>query len=444
MTLTALDSGKATKIDLFSLKTIQMRTFHITWFAFFLCFFGWFAHAPLMNSTIGPDLHLDKAQKVTAFIASVGVTIFARLVIGYFCDLLGPRKSYVGLLVFGAFTVAISSFVHSYETYLITRMMLGVIGASFVMTSYHTSVMFAPNCVGIANATTAGWGNMGGGVTQAVMPMIASGMLAFGFANSELSKWRPAMFVPAALMVIVAWLYWKYTTDCPKGNYSDLPDARPQKRAGEKGLFVGAVTDYRVWILFAMYGACFGIELFVNGQAASYFQTRFTMAETSAGVIASLFGLMNLFARSAGGWLGDRFGAGAGLQGRVRWLVAVVFCESIAIAIFAKMSVLPLAIIAMIVFSLFVQMAEGATFSVVPFINKRSLGAVSGIVGAGGNVGAVCYAQFYMRSGLELDSVFTYLALVVCGISILGLGIRFSPEVEASARREFDAATASV
>ena len=38
----------------------------------------------------------------------------------------------------------------------------------------------------------------------------------------------------------------------------------------------------------------------------------------------------------------------------------------------------------MIVFSLFVQMSEGATFSVVPFINRRALGSVSGIVGAAG------------------------------------------------------------
>ena len=42
----------------------------------------------------------------------------------------------------------------------------------------------------------------------------------------------------------------------------------------------------------------------------------------------------------------------------------------------------------LIAFSLSVQMAEGATFSVVPFINKKAIGSISGIVGAGGNVGA--------------------------------------------------------
>ena len=42
-------------------------------------------------------------------------------------------------------------------------------------------------------------------------------------------------------------------------------------------------------------------------------------------------------------------------------------------------------------------MAEGATFSVVPFINKKAIGAVSGIVGAGGNVGAFL-AAFLLKS----------------------------------------------
>jgi NNP family nitrate/nitrite transporter-like MFS transporter len=45
-------------------------------------------------------------------------------------------------------------------------------------------------------------------------------------------------------------------------------------------------------------------------------------------------------------------------------------------------------IVFLILFSLTVQMAEGATFSVVPFINKKAIGSISGIVGAGGNVGA--------------------------------------------------------
>jgi len=431
---------RATRIDLFSLKTVHMRTFHLSWFAFFLCFFGWFAHAPLLPATIGPDLGLSEQQKISAFIGSVAITIGARLLIGVLCDRIGPRRSYVMLLVFGAIVVAGSSLAYDWPTYFLSRLCIGVIGASFVITQYHTSVMFAPNCVGIANATTAGWGNLGGGVTQAVMPMVAAAMLTLGLAESELTKWRPAMFAPAILMLVVAALYWKYTTDCPEGNYEDLPDRRPRRKQGESGWFMSAASDYRVWVLFAMYGGCFGMELFVDDRAAAYFQGRFGMAETTAGFVAALFGLMNLFARTLGGWLGDKFAATSGLTGRVRWLVFVMVAEGLTLLLFSRMETVALTIVTMLLFSLCVQMACGATYSVVPFINRQSLGAVSGIVGAGGNVGAVIYAQFLLRSGMPLETVFFYFGWIVVTVGFLGMAIRFSTEAEQRAKLEFQAA----
>ena len=161
----ALENGKATSIKLFSLATPQMRTFHLTWFAFFLCFFGWFGIAPLM-AVVREDLLLTKAQIGNTIIASVAITIVARLVIGWLCDRIGPRLAYSGLLILGSIPVMCIGLAQNYETFLLFRLAIGVIGASFVITQYHTSVMFAPNVVGTANATTAGWGNLGGGVTQ--------------------------------------------------------------------------------------------------------------------------------------------------------------------------------------------------------------------------------------------------------------------------------------
>jgi len=57
----------------------------------------------------------------------------------------------------------------------------------------------------------------------------------------------------------------------------------------------------------------------------------------------------------------------------------------------------------MIIFSAFVQAAEGACYGVVPFVSCRSYGIVAGLVGAGGNVGsAVTQALFFAdNEGLE-------------------------------------------
>ena len=163
--------NKATSIDLFSLRTRQMRAFHMSWFAFFLCFFAWFGIAPLM-AIVREELSLTKAQIGNTIIASVAITILARLFIGWLCDRIGPRLSYTILLIVGAIPVMSIGLADSYESFLLFRLGIGVIGASFVITQYHTSVMFAPNCVGTANATSAGWGNLGGGVTQMVMPIV--------------------------------------------------------------------------------------------------------------------------------------------------------------------------------------------------------------------------------------------------------------------------------
>jgi NNP family nitrate/nitrite transporter-like MFS transporter len=48
-----------------------------------------------------------------------------------------------------------------------------------------------------------------------------------------------------------------------------------------------------------------------------------------------------------------------------------------------------------VVASMFVQGAEGATFAVIPMINKRMTGQIAGMAGAYGNVGAVIYLVLF-------------------------------------------------
>src|SRR6185503_11188567 len=95
---------KATKINLLDFKSVPMRAFHITWFTFFLCFFGWFGIAPLMP-IIRKDLGLTQGQIGNIIIASVAITIFARLFFGWLCDKIGPRLCYLILLTAGSIPV---------------------------------------------------------------------------------------------------------------------------------------------------------------------------------------------------------------------------------------------------------------------------------------------------------------------------------------------------
>ena len=453
--------GKAVRIRLFNFSTPQMRAFHMSWFAFFLCFFAWFGIAPLMK-VVRDEMALTQSQIGWLVIGSVAITVVARLLIGWLCDRIGPRRAYTWLLVLGSLPVMGIGLAQDFQTFLVFRLLIGIIGAAFVITQYHTSVMFGPNVVGTANATTAGWGNLGGGVTQLAMPIVL-GILTVGayvpftdirflpgLGLSDDVGWRVAMVLAGLMCAAVGVAYYFLTQDAPEGNYRELRAAgklAPGKSV--KGSFAAAARDPRVWALFVVYGACFGIELTVNNVLALYFLDYFAFFESMsamqavqwAGAAAMLFGLMNVFARTLGGACGDLFGRRWGLSGRVRWLFIALFAEGLALMFFSQMSVLVAAIPALIVFSLFVQMSEGATFSVVPFVNKKALGSVAGMVGAGGNAGAVA-AGFLFRGAIPWPTAFLVLGALVTGAAFLVFAVRFSAAAELEERNALQAARA--
>jgi len=79
----------------------------------------------------------------------------------------------------------------------------------------------------------------------------------------------------------------------------------------------------------------------------------------------------------------------------------------------------------MIGFALFVKMSNGATYAVVPFINKNAVGSVAGIVGAGGNLGAVLMGFLFKSEDLTYNDAFKIIGYCILGIAALAFTIRF-------------------
>lgn len=427
-------ASKANSITLTDFHTPQMRAFHLTWMAFFICFFAWFACAPLMPVIKG-EFGLSVAQIANINIAAVAITILVRLLVGPLCDRYGPRKTYTGLLALGAIPVLGVAFAQSYESFLLFRLGIGAVGASFVITQYHTSVMFAPKVVGTANAAAAGWGNSGGGAAQAAMPLLLAALLMAGV--SETLGWRIALMVPGVAMLIMAVVYWRYTQDCPAGNFSELRAAGVAFEGGSKGgwaSFKAACRNHRAWLLFVTYGACFGIEIFIHNIAAIYYVDHFGLSLGAAGMAAGSFGLLALFARALGGWLSDRSAGrvGGDLNSRVTVLFVLMVGEGLGLLWFANADGVAFALLAMLCFGLFTHMACGATYALVPFVAPTALGGVAGIVGAGGNVGAVL-AGFLMKGTGDVRQTLMILGGLVVVASLCALGARFSSTATSAA-----------
>ncbi len=107
--------------------------------------------------------------------------------------------------------------------------------------------------------------------------------------------------------------------------------------------------------------------------------------------------------------------------------------------LFSQMRVLPLAIATMMLTGLFVKMSNGANYSVVPFVNKRALGAVAGIVGAGGNAGAVLAGFLFKTSNLSYSQAFMILGVAILACSPFAFALRFAEHDEVAAKREIEA-----
>jgi len=422
------ENGKATTLRLFSWGKSKEANPHMRgfWFAtasFFWAFVGWFAFAPLMavvrediglcdgfddkgKCKCGPGTECKKLIGYSGLVA-VASTIFVRVVLGGFLEKFGPRKVQATLLSLGALFVACSAGVTNATGLIVVRFFIGSVGATFVTNQFWSSILFNPKIVGMTNATAAGWGNLGGGVTQFLMPLIYS-LFLDGFGLSKSASWRVSMFVPAVIFLIVAVSLTFFSMDTPHGKFNVTQLGKSKVSPMD---YVECLKDIRVVIMIMQYGACFGTELVMNNRLALHFKDYdwtdgVVLSIQTAGLAASAFGLMNLFARSVGGIFSDFMFARFGFPGRIWAQFLALTLEGIGLLLFSFMTAFSAALPCLLLFSLGVQMAEGTSYGIVPFMIPQHLGPVSALVGAGGNLGAVIATQaFYVAMDVDDDLI---------------------------------------
>uniref|UniRef100_A0A7S3LCV2 Nitrate/nitrite transporter n=1 Tax=Amphora coffeiformis TaxID=265554 RepID=A0A7S3LCV2_9STRA len=403
---------KASEIKLCSFARPHMRAFHCSWWGFFIAFFIWFAVAPLL-SEIRDDIGITKKDVWTSNIVGVGGTIFMRFILGPMCDKYGARILFSVVLCVASIPTACIGFVNSATGLAIIRLFIGIAGGTFVMCQYWSSRMFTKEVVGTANALCGGWGNLGGGVTQLVMGSALFPLFKVFYDDDSEKAWRTVTVVPAIVAFITGITIYYISDDAPKGNYSELKKHGNMPEVSAAASFRTGAFNFNTWVLFLQYACCFGVELTMNNAAALYFKDEFGQSTESAAAIASIFGWMNLFARGLGGYFSDGANARYGMRGRIWVQCILLLCEGALVLVFANSNDLSGAIVIMIFFSLFVQAAEGSTYGIVPYVDPPSTGSIAGIVGAGGNSGAVGFGLGFRQLGYE-D------AFIIMGCTILG------------------------
>jgi NNP family nitrate/nitrite transporter-like MFS transporter len=439
-----MSESSESRINLLSF-TGKTRILHLTWFAFFLTFYVWFNHAPLMAS-IRDALGLTDQQVKTLLILNVALTIPARIIIGMLVDAFGPRRIYSFLLFVSSFLCFGFAFTDDFERLALMRFLLGFVGAGFVIGIRMISEWFPARQVGLAEGIYGGWGNFGSAAAALTLPTIA---LAFGGDNG----WRYAIALTGVMTLVYSGIFFLTVSDTPKGSTYFKPKKNGAMEVTSPGDFflylvmniplyaalallawklgptnlalLGAgVTDmiyavlaglyafqclriyqinrhvfreevpafdrYRfkqVAVLDLAYLVTFGSELAVVSMLPLFFKDTFGLSQVAAGMLASGYAFMNLMARPGGGLISDRFGRRKTLLILLAGLAGGYFLMS---QISSGWSV-ALAVIVTMGCSFFVQAGEGAVFAMVPLVKRRLTGQVAGMAGAYGNVGAVTF-----------------------------------------------------
>jgi len=431
----------------------RYRILHLTWFAFFLTFVVWFNFAPLATM-VQEDLGLNTGQIRTLAICNVALTVPARIIIGMVLDRYGPRLTYSCLLVFAAIPCLIFSLSQDFMGLVVSRLLLSLVGAGFVIGIRMVAEWFPPKEIGFAEGVYGGWGNFGSAAAAFVLPSIALGL---SFWSGGQGNWRLTIALTGIAAAIYGVIYFLNVQDTPQGKTYQKPKKheglevtsirdfwlmlvsniplvavlgllawRLQKIGlisvgimdviwlGLVGLY--AVQAYKCWqvnrdlfrgkhypsedryrfnqvgLLNLTYFVNFGSELAVVSMLPAFFEMTFNLSKPHAGMIASSYAFMNLMARPGGGIISDRLGS------RKWTMVALTGGMGLGYLLMAgqnSSSWLPWAIVVTMACSFFVQAGEGSTFAIVPLIKRRVTGQIAGNVGAYGNVGAVCYLTLY-------------------------------------------------
>ena len=393
----------------------QARALWMSTLAFTVCFAVW-----TIFSIIGIRIKSELGLSETEFGLLVGTPILtgslSRIALGIWTDRFGGRLVFTLTMLATSVATVLLSFAHTYPQMLLAALGVGLAGGSFAIGVAYVSRFFGTSRQGTALGIF-GVGNVGAAVTKFVAPFV---LLAWG--------WQSVALVWAAVLAVMAVVFWATTVDDPVLVERRRTGAAPKAFMLE----LDALRSVRVWRFAFYYFFVFGGFVALALWLPRYLIGVYGLDIATAGMIGAAYSVPASIFRAYGGVLSDRVGARAVMYWSLLVSAAATLLVSLPPANYAMRGIkgeiafhfeigLPAFIAVAFVLGFFMSLGKAAVFKHIAAYYPENVGAVGGLVGMIGGLGGfflpIAFGALNELTGLW-SSCFMLLFAIVIGLLV--------------------------
>jgi NNP family nitrate/nitrite transporter-like MFS transporter len=323
--------------------------------AFALCF-AVFGSLSAMMPILSKQMHLTAIQKSIAVAVPVLLGSLGRIPLGMLTDRLGGRWVFTGVMALSIIPAFLMGGVHDYAHLVAYGFLIGIGLASFSVGVGFVSGWYPANKQGFALGVY-GAGNIGQSLAAFGAPVIAA---AVGF---RWGFWAFGILLAVWLVIFAIAARNAPRLSAPKTFVETL---RP-------------LEDRRSWVLSLYYFLTFGGFVAMAIYLPIFLTEMFHLTPQQAGLRTAGFVVLATAMRPVGGILADKVG-GASI---LKW----VFPVTAIMAIFMACPMIVTFRIGALGVAAAIGLGNGAVFKMVPEYFPKSVGSVTGLVGAAGGLG---------------------------------------------------------
>lgn len=394
-----------------TIKRPHSRSFYLSLFALIISFCAIFN----FNSIYLLHYNIDNNDVRIDNIILFSSATLTRFFISFISDKYGIRITYSILLLIASIIGILKILLLEYTT--ISRVLTGlygILGGSFVLSETWVVIMFDVSILGLVTGIIGGFGNFGSVIVF---------LINYNLPNIYYCNW---IYI---IMIILSFIIYKYSDDCPYGNFSEIIQAYNNREhnnldntidsnySNDNEINLESIVNdiecnfkkkkcinMKIFTLSLIYLYSFGLEmtLYSNIFILTEYEHK---ANKYKILIIFYFSILNIICRPLGGYISDIQYKYFKIIGKIK--IMILF--QIATLCFGSLYRNTMFIHYLILLSGFNNLLQGSIIGIIPHINSKNLGINLGIISGFGILGGIIgNILFYYCNNKALLYINTY------------------------------------